>query len=144
MRVLFDTSVLVAAMVEQHPLHLRAFPWLKRAREREIDACVTTHSLAELYAVLTALPVRPKITPGMARRLVRENVEKVAQIEAMTQKDYQDVLDSMAELELRGGIVYDALAAKIAQRWQAEALLTFNAKDFRRAWPGGAEVIQEP
>jgi len=30
-KVLFDTSVLVAALVAAHPAHDRAFPWLKRA-----------------------------------------------------------------------------------------------------------------
>ena len=32
MKILFDTSVLVAALVESHPMHTRAFPWLKKAR----------------------------------------------------------------------------------------------------------------
>ena len=53
MRILFDTSVLVAAMVESHPMHSRALPWLQqvRAGEPEDSFFVAAHTLAELYAV---------------------------------------------------------------------------------------------
>jgi predicted nucleic acid-binding protein len=36
MRALFDTSVIIAALVESHPMHERAFPWLKQAREKQL------------------------------------------------------------------------------------------------------------
>ena len=144
MLVVFDTSVLVAALVEQHPLHERAFPWVRRMKEQELEARVTTHTLAELYAVLTRLPVRPRMAPGMARRLVRESVEQVARVEAITPTDYQRVLDDMAELDLSGGVIYDAIVARVARRLAADALLTFNRKDFLRVWPGSDEVVQEP
>jgi predicted nucleic acid-binding protein len=51
MRVFFDTSVLVAPLVEAHPLHVRALPWLDRAQGGEFDGAVSSHTLAELYAV---------------------------------------------------------------------------------------------
>ncbi len=57
MKILFDTSVLVAAMIEPHPFHNSAFPWLKRVKSNEIEMLVASHTLAELYAVLTTLPV---------------------------------------------------------------------------------------
>lgn len=56
MKVLFDTSVLVAAMVESHPGHRRALPWLQGAKSGRVTFLVTAHTLAELYAVLTRLP----------------------------------------------------------------------------------------
>ena len=55
MKALFDTSVLVAASVETHPMHARAWPWLKRAHGGEVGFYVAAHSLAECYAVLTVL-----------------------------------------------------------------------------------------
>ena len=79
-KILFDTSVLVAAMVEPHPNHDSAFGWLQRAKANAIECIVCSHTLAELYAVLTALPVSPKISPGMARRLIRDNVLSLAQV----------------------------------------------------------------
>jgi predicted nucleic acid-binding protein len=56
---LFDTSVLVAAMVEAHPNHTAALPWLQRAKPGLVTGLVAAHSLAELYAVLTTLPIQP-------------------------------------------------------------------------------------
>lgn len=56
MKILFDTSVLVAAIVEPHPQHAPAFRWLKRVRAKEFDMLIAGHTLAELYAVLTTYP----------------------------------------------------------------------------------------
>jgi predicted nucleic acid-binding protein len=50
-KVLFDTSVLVAALVEAHPMHARALPWLQRAKAGEIAMVVVSHSVAELTLV---------------------------------------------------------------------------------------------
>lgn len=64
MRLFFDTSTLVAAMVEGHPSHSAALPWLQRVK---VDTgLVAAHTLAELYAILTRLPVSPRIPPAMA------------------------------------------------------------------------------
>lgn len=62
MKILFDTSMLVAAMVESHPHHTLAFPWLQRVKQRLDEGVVAAHTLAELYAVLTRLPVHPIVT----------------------------------------------------------------------------------
>jgi len=35
MKTLFDTSVIIAALVEAHPMHQRAFPWLKQAKAND-------------------------------------------------------------------------------------------------------------
>ena len=35
MKVLFDTSVLVAGIVQVHPAHQRASPWMQRAKAWE-------------------------------------------------------------------------------------------------------------
>ncbi|MDW8289532.1 MAG: PIN domain-containing protein [Armatimonadota bacterium] len=65
MRVLLDTSVLVSAVVEAHPRHEWSLNWLKRAHHSEIEAVVSAHSLLEMYAVLTRLPLHPP-TPAAA------------------------------------------------------------------------------
>lgn len=143
-RVLADTSVLVAAFVESHPSHTRALPWLQKARGGDIDLLVCGHTLAELYAVLTRLPLSPRIRPALARRLVRDNVESIADIVDLEAADYATVLDGLAELEQTGGVVYDALIARAARKADAATLLTLNEKDFRRVWPEGAVRILSP
>jgi predicted nucleic acid-binding protein len=64
-KLLLDTSVLVAAMVETHPDHEVALPWLQQIKDGTHEGLLSTHALAELYAVLTRLPVRPKISPAL-------------------------------------------------------------------------------
>ena len=59
MRIVFDISVLVAALVQPHPFHDRALSWLKRANAEEFDLIVSSHTIAELYAVFSTLPVSP-------------------------------------------------------------------------------------
>jgi len=66
-RILFDTSTLVAAMVAGHPAHTVALPLLLRVKEKTDTGLVAAHSLAELYAILTRLPVTPRISPALAR-----------------------------------------------------------------------------
>jgi predicted nucleic acid-binding protein len=72
MRTLFDTSVLVAAFIEGHPKHERALPWLSKAKAQEFEFVVSSHTLAALYAVLTTLPVKPRISPNVSWRLLQE------------------------------------------------------------------------
>jgi predicted nucleic acid-binding protein len=144
MKTLFNTSVLVAAIVEPHPMHTRALPWLQRAKAEEIDFLVASHTLAELYAVLTTLPLKPRISPLIAWRLVHDNIETSAKIISLSPSDYKDTIKYMSELGLTGGIVYDALIVKAAQKSGVERLLTFNADDFIRLWPGGESFIYIP
>ena len=144
MKALFDTSVLVAASVETHPMHARARPWLKQALRGEIDFYVAAHSLAECYAVLTVLPLRPRIAPETAVRLIAENIERKAKIVALTVADYRSVVHELARLGLSGGIVYDAIVARAAAKAQVQRLLTFNPDHFTRVWPEGAEIVSVP
>ncbi len=144
MKILFDTSVLVAALVDPHPQHHRAFPWLKKARKDEFELIVSAHSVAELYAVLSTLPVSPRITPGMAWRLIHESVEPYASIVSLSSSDYLTTIRRMSDLALSGGAVYDAVIAKAAQKSGADRILTFNVNDFKRVWPEGGERITAP
>lgn len=144
MKILFDTSVIIAAMIEPHPMHSRAFPWLKRAKLREFDLFIARHTLAELYAVLTTLPIRPKITPGVTQQLIYNNIEKVARIVSLSPSDYSSVIKRMRDLELSGGIIYDALIAKAAQKSRVDRIVTFNIDDFKRVWPEGVKHIISP
>ncbi|MBK5257621.1 MAG: PIN domain-containing protein [Vicinamibacteria bacterium] len=144
MKVLFDTTVLVAGIVEAHPHHDRCLPWLQKTRGTPVDPYVTAHTLAELYAVLSSYPTRPRISPSMAARLVRENVSSRARVVTLTATDYLAAIDNMSELSLSGGVMYDALIVRAAQKVDADRLLTLNARDFLRIWPGGAGVIGSP
>lgn len=144
MRVLFDTSVLVAGLVEAHPAHAGAFRWLCRALKKELDFYVCAHSLLELYAVLTRLPLQPRIMPGTGRRMMRASVEARATIVTLTKADYLAVVDEVADFGLLGGVVYDALIARCARKTSCDVLLALNEADFQRVWPDHGGAVRRP
>jgi predicted nucleic acid-binding protein len=144
MKVLFDTSVLIAAIVEAHPMHSHAFPWLKRAKLLEFEMLVASHTLAELYAVLTTLPVSPRIAPDIAKRLINKNIEATAKIISLSSHDYIRIIENLADSGLSGGVIYDALIVKAAQKSGADKILTFNIDDFKRVWPEGETHLLVP
>lgn len=144
MKILFDTSVLIAALVESHPLHGRAFPWIRRAKEKKLELIVASHTLAELYAVLSTLPLKPRISPSVAWRLVKDNIISNSKIISLTPTEYGLTIKSLSEAGLIGGVTYDALIAKVAQKAKVKKLLTLNIDHFKKVWPEGENKIISP
>lgn len=144
MLVLFDTSVLVAGFVAAHPKHHRAFSWLERAQAKEFAWMVSAHSLTECYAVLTRLPISPKISPALAKLILEDNIEKSAKIISLTSSEYWSVTKDIANIGLSGGIIYDAITVKAAKKANAEKILTFNLRDFQRLVPDQPGFIVTP
>ena len=144
MKILFDTSFIVAALVDTHPMHERAFPWFRRSKAKEFDLIIAGHTLAELYAVLSTLPIKPRISPSVTWRLIHENIESTAKIVSLTPIEYISTIRRMSDLGIVGGTVYDALIAKVAQKSKVERLITLNIEHFKRVWPEGKKIICLP
>ncbi len=144
MRVLLDTSVLVAAMVESHPAHARALPWLQRAQDGTDTGLVAAHSLAELYAILTTLPVQPRIPPAVAQRLIEHNVLNKFRVVFLSDEDYIAVINHLSGLGIVGGATYDVLILHAAVKANADQVVTLNEKDFLRVYPALADKIVSP
>lgn len=144
MKTLFDTAVIIAALVESHPMHDRAFPWLKQAKAKEFELVVASHTLAELYAVLSTLPTKPRISAAVAWRLVHENIETSGKIVSLTPAEYSSTIKRISAAGLTGGVTYDALIARVAQKSKVERLVTLNVNHFKRVWAAGENVIIAP
>lgn len=144
MKTLFDTSALVSALVEQHPSHGRARPWLDQAQSGRFKWAICAHSLAELYSAMTNLPLRPKLPGPLVVSLIRQNLPATAQVIELTREDYLAVLQPASDLGLTGGAVYDALIARAVQKAGVKRVLTFNVDHFRRLWPEGGVRIVSP
>ena len=144
MKVLLDTSVLVAAMVEAHPDHKRALPWLQHAKKGTYQGLISAHSLAELYAVLTRLPIQPKISPSLANQLLQDNVLDTFEIVSLSKADYAEIIGYLSKNNIIGGVTYDALQLHAAWKAQADQIVTINHKDFRRIYPHLADKIVSP
>lgn len=74
MDICFDTSVLVAASEQSHPHYTQAGPALLRVAAGQDKGYIGLHSIAELFAALTRLPVKPRIHRIEAARIVTDNI----------------------------------------------------------------------
>ncbi len=144
MKVLFDTSLLVAAMVEGHPTHGMALPWLQRVKAKLDAGLVAAHTLAELYAILTRLPLNPHIPPALALQLIQSNVLDTCEVVALSKEDYVTLLSHLVNLGIAGGAVYDALLLHAAWKSGVDQVVTLNAADFRGVYPALADKIISP
>lgn len=144
MRVLFDTSVLVAAIIDSHPNHSKAFSWLLKAKRGEIIGYIGTHTLCELYAIMTSLPTQRKVSSTDIWRLIRESILSNFEIVELTKSDYRAILESLAQNNVRGGATYDALVAHAALKAQVDKLLTFNPAYFKRVYPSISKLVEKP
>lgn len=143
MKVLLDTSVLIAGVHPSHASHSVALPWLDAAKQKKFDCVISAHSIAECYAVLTRLPVRPRITGPTAIQLIRDLLTDVVAV-SLSSDDYLDLLDDLSKRRFVGGVVYDGIMAKAAQMENVDYLLTLNESDFQRLWPAGSSRIVSP
>lgn len=143
MKVLFDTSVLVTAVVSQLPHHASALACYRRHRRvgRTRTGVCTSHALAECYATLTALPLAPRIAPADAVRLVTGNFVEHLQVVELETRDYTAALDRVASLGLASGVVYDALHLVCAEREGCDRLYTYNVLDFTRLASKSTKVL---
>lgn len=133
MKIILDTSVMVATLVAAHPAHARAVRRYEHLLSEGDKLFLCAHSLAELYAVLTRMPTSPRIGPDTARRLIEDNIRLTSiGIVSLDAKDYMEVVDRMATLGLVGGVMYDMLIVQAARKTKAHAILTLNEFEFSR------------
>jgi predicted nucleic acid-binding protein len=141
-KIAFDTSVIVAALIEDHPHHARASWWLRT--RRKLERIASWHAYAEAWAVLTALPIEPRVT-GEVAAAVLERVRRSIVFVAARSATYPHAVARCNARALRSGAVYDALHLVTAEGEAAELFLTFNVDDFTRlAEPGGPRIIAPP
>lgn len=142
-RILLDTNVLVAALVEVHPHHDRVQPWLERVFSREAEGLVSCHGLAESYSVLTNLPLVPRIRPEQAQAMLSDSANWLQPVR-LDALDYLTAIARVAQLGLSGGGIYDALHAQAALKVGADTLLTLNPRHFTRLGDDVAALVRTP
>ena len=141
MREFFDTSVLVAAFWGGHRDHALSVKLLAAAHKAR-SACAA-HSITEVYAVMTALPVRPAIPPEQVLLFVQAMREKLAVV-ILDEQDHIDTTWEAAESGFTSGGIYDALLLKCAAKVRARTIYTWNLKHFRLIDLRQADKIRTP
>ena len=141
MDIFFDTTVLVAASEQSHPHYAQARPALLRVAAGQDNGFVGLHSIAEIFAALTRLPVQPRIHPVEAARIVTENILPHFEVVSLDKEDYLEALNTMANGGWIGAKIYDVLLLRCAARSSVERIYTFNLGDFRQLASAGLQEI---
>ena len=139
MDIFFDTTVLVAASEQSHPHYAQARPALLRVAAGQDKGFMGQHSIAEVFAALTRLPVQPRMHPVEAARIVTENILPHFEVVPLGKEDYLEAMDIMASGGWSGAKIYDALLLRCAARCAVERIYTFNLGDFRQLAPLGLQ-----
>lgn len=130
MKVLYDTNVLVALFIEQHPKHLTYSDLHIHFTQQNARFFIASHSLAEFYSVVTKKVSYLSFTSHQALEVIENNFSIFSKID-ITHQEYQSVIQFLAEQQLTGGVIYDALITFASQKANADILVTNNTKDFK-------------
>lgn len=141
MKWFFDTSVLIPTFLEDHQHHEASLKAFLKADKRL--ACCGAHSLAEVYATLTRLPGRHRLS-GEQVLLFLENVRERLTLVALDAEEYFAAVRQAAAAGIVGGAVYDALLAHCALKVQAETIYTWNVKHFQQLAPEIVRRVRMP
>ncbi len=95
------------------------------------------HSIAEVFAALTRLPVQPRIHPVEAARIITDNILPHFEVVSLDGEDYREALATVASGGWIGAKIYDALLLRCAAKCAVGRIYTFNLVDFRQLAPVG-------
>jgi predicted nucleic acid-binding protein len=143
-KIYFDTAVLVAASVANHPHYVESAGALRTARLKKIQAYVSGHGLAEFYAVLTRTPFTPPVYPSEAWQLLSQNILPYFEIVILSGKEYEDTIRKCVEQGWAGGRLYDALHIRCALKVPCDRIYTLNIRHFQQLAPECPERITTP
>ena len=139
--IFLDTSVLIAIAQVSHERHKLSRELWKQCSWH--SAAISTHTIAELYNTLSAMPLVMRLAPRDAALVVETFLQRLTPI-TLTADEYMETIRRTANLGRSGGIIYDALHLACARKIDAERIYTWNVKHFQMAAPDLAERIVTP
>ncbi len=139
MRVLLDSSCLVAAALPQHEHHAATIENLARRRGLGHAFVIAAHSLLESYAVLTRLPPPHRLSPSDALGVLDRNWAKT-ETAALTGTETWRVVRQHGGAGIGGGRIYDGQIAATARKAKVGEILTWNVRHFGSV--SGIRILQ--
>jgi predicted nucleic acid-binding protein len=110
LKLFFDSSVLVPVFYADHPQHTSSTKLFLDAGKDDFCAFRT---LGEVYATLTGLPLRPRITAPEGISIVKQIRERLTLI-TLSEQEYVSTLELASSGTIVGPAAYDALIAHCA------------------------------
>ena len=141
MKQFFDTTVLVAAVLEEHPHHEASFALFSAVYRS--TSCCAAHNLAETYATLTRYPGKNRLSSDQALLAV-DAIENRLTVVALDVAEYRAAIRKFAALGIVGGTMYDGLIAACALKAKAEVLYTWNTGHFTMLGDEIARRVRTP
>ncbi len=141
MNTFLDTSVLVAVFHGDHEHHAASLDVFVQCRKA--DSCCAAHSLAEVYAVLTRLPGKHRISGEQAMLFIADLRDRLTII-AIDGDDYTQILRTAAALGVVGGSIYDAILAGYALKAGVETIYTWNIRHYNQLGPEVVRRLRTP
>lgn len=139
--IFLDTSVLISVAHVSHEHHAPSSELWNRCVKSL--AAVSTHTIAELYNTLTAMPPTLRLAPRDAVLAVETFLKRLTPV-TLSAEEYMETLGRAANLGHSGGMIYDALHLACARKIEADRIYTWNVRYFRLLAPDLAERIVAP
>jgi predicted nucleic acid-binding protein len=136
-----DTTVIVAASTPSDHRHEACLNLLAQADSR--GAGCASHTLAEIFSVMTSRPGPLRMPPADAARLV-EHTSRRFKFFSLNPSEYVEAIQSLARIGHSGGMIYDALILACARKAKATRIYRLNQRHFRMVAPDLASRIVEP
>jgi predicted nucleic acid-binding protein len=136
-----DTSVLVATFYGEHEHHEPSFGLF--SKQRRATACTAAHCLAEVYAVVTGMPGKDRVSPDEALLFLRDVRDRLTVV-TLDEIEYFKILEDSAAAGISGGTTYDAIVAHCALKANAQWVYTWNVKHFNRLGKSVAARVRQP
>ncbi len=141
MRAFLDTSVLVPVFYGDHLHHAASLDVFTRFEKDDI--CCGAHSLVEVYATLTRMPGKHRVSSDQAMLFIADIQERLTTV-ALTAEEYADMLQQFSAMGIIGGAVYDALLASCALKSKAKTLYTWNLRHYERLGTDVSRILKTP
>lgn len=141
MKAFLDTSVLVATFYADHEHHAASIDLFLRFGKK--NACCGAHSMAEVYATLTGMPGKRRVS-GDEALLFLGNIRERLTLVALDEHEYFQTVETAAATGISSGAIYDAVLGHCALKAKAESIYTWNTKDFLRLPPVIASRVKRP
>lgn len=139
--IFLDTSVLVPIAQVSHIHHRPSRDLFNLLTQKE--AAVSTHTMAETYATLTAMPPALRLPPLEVVTAIETFLKRLTPI-TLSPGEYVETLRNTARLGHSSGMIYDALHLACARKSNAQHIYTWNLKNLRSLAPDLADRIITP
>lgn len=141
MKAFLDTSVLVPVFYGDHVHHAASLDLFTQFSQQ--DVCCGAHSLLEVYATLTRMPGKHRISSEQGMLFIT-NIRERLTIVSLSADEYGDMLQKFTSIGIVGGTIYDAFLATCALKAKAETLFTWNIRHYGQLGPDVTRILTTP